>query len=53
MLPDQQAGQGTVVGDLRKLRFHNIAMPGEWQRRVYSYDLLVMLPEFTPSNFYH
>ena len=52
MLPDIQAAQGTVVVDLRKLRFRNIAMPGEWQRLVYGYDLLVMLPEFTPSNFY-
>jgi hypothetical protein len=52
MLPNEKGGQGTVVVDLRKLRFRSIAMPSEWQRFVYGYDLLVMLPEFTPSNLY-
>jgi len=28
-------------------------MTGEWERLVYGYDLLVMLPEFTPANLYH
>jgi hypothetical protein len=53
MLPDKQTDHGSIVVDLRKLRFRNIAMTGEWERLVYGYDLLVMLPEFTPANLYH
>ena len=53
MLPSRAgAGLGGVVVDLRKMRFQNIAMPGEWERLIYGYDLLVMLPEFTPANLY-
>ena len=52
MLPDKQTDHSIVV-DLRKLRFRNIAMTGEWERLVYGYDLLVMIPEFTPANLYH
>jgi hypothetical protein len=53
MLPDKQTDHGSIVVDLRKLRFRNIAMTSEWERLVYGYDLLVMLPEFTPANLYH
>lgn len=42
---------GTVL-DLRKLRFRKLALPAEWQHLVYGYDLLVVLPEFTPANLY-
>jgi hypothetical protein len=53
LLPaDKGAGSNGIVVDLRKLRFRNIAMPSEWQHLVYGYDLLVMLPEFTPANLY-
>jgi hypothetical protein len=53
MLPaDKAAGSNGIVVDLRKLRFRNIAMPSEWQHLVYGYDLLVMLPEFTPANLF-
>jgi hypothetical protein len=53
MLPaDKAAGSNGIVVDLRKLRFRNLAMPSEWQHLVYGYDLLVMLPEFTPANLF-
>ncbi|MDX6458236.1 MAG: hypothetical protein QOE55_1933 [Acidobacteriaceae bacterium] len=53
MLPDKQTDHGSIVVDLRKLRFRDISMTGEWERLVYGYDLLVMLREFTPANLYH
>jgi hypothetical protein len=49
-LPTNPAAEGAVVLDLRKLRFRNIPLPEEWQHVVYGYDLLVILPEFTPST---
>ena len=54
MLPtsSEHKSEGIVV-DLRKLRFRQFAMPAEWQHLVYGYDLLVVLPEFTPANLYH
>jgi len=53
MIPaDQGAGPRGVVVDLRKLRFRKMEMPIEWEHLVYGYDLLVMLPEFTPANLY-
>jgi hypothetical protein len=53
MLPVKQTDHGSIVVDLRKLRFRDISMTGEWERLVYGYDLLVMLREFTPANLYH
>ena len=54
MLPttSQRKSEG-IVFDLRKLRFRQLAMSAEWQHLVYGYDLLVILPEFTPANLYH
>jgi hypothetical protein len=54
MLPinSERKSEGLVV-DLRKLRFRQLAMSAEWQHLVYGYDLLVILPEFTPANLYH
>jgi hypothetical protein len=53
MLPPagNNASEGVVV-DLRKLRFRLLAMSSEWQHLVYGYDMLVVLPEFTPANLY-
>ena len=37
--------------DLRKLRFHRkLDMSEEWKRMIYSYDLLVLIPEVTPGT---
>jgi hypothetical protein len=53
MLPVTGSGEATgLVLDLRKLRFRQFAMSSEWQHLVYGYDLLVLLPEFTPANLY-
>jgi hypothetical protein len=53
MLPAEKGTEPRgVIVDLRKLRFRNIALSSEWQHLVYGYDLLVMLPEFTPATLY-
>lgn len=52
LLPKDSDRLMGVVLDLRKLRFRQLAMSAEWQHLVYGYDLLVVLPEFTPANFY-
>jgi hypothetical protein len=53
MLPtDKRTTQRGIVVDLRKLRFRPITMSSEWQHLIYGYDLLVILPEFTPANLY-
>jgi hypothetical protein len=49
--PNGVEPEGVVV-DLRKLRFRNLELPNEWENLIYGYDLLVMLPEFTPANLY-
>jgi hypothetical protein len=53
MLPaDKGAGSNGILVDLRKLRFSDVVLSSEWQHLVYGYDLLVMLPEFTPATLY-
>lgn len=54
MFPNDTTHGGTTLTlfDLRKLRFHRgLAMPDEWQSLIYSYDLLVLIPEVTPGTF--
>jgi hypothetical protein len=53
LVPAEKSAQrkGLVV-DLRKMRFRQIVLSSDWQHLVYGYDLLVMLPEFTPANLY-
>ncbi len=36
--------------DLRQLRFQKIDFPPGWEHLVYSYDLLLLSPTFTPST---
>jgi hypothetical protein len=49
-----QAGQGDdttlTLYDLRKLRFRGIDMPADWKRIVFSYDLMVLIPELTAAS---
>lgn len=52
LLPTNSDRSAGVVLDLRRLRFRKLAMTPEWLHLVYGYDLLVMLPEFTPANLY-
>lgn len=53
MLPAQKGAEPEgIVVDLRRLRFRRLEMSSEWEHLVYAYDLLVMLPEFTPANLY-
>jgi hypothetical protein len=43
----QKPGSWTVF-DLRKLRFQALALSLDWERAIYGYDLLVLIPELTP-----
>ncbi len=43
-------GATWTLFDLRKLRFGRVALPSEWEHLVYSYDLLIIVPEFTAST---
>jgi hypothetical protein len=43
----QKAGSWTLF-DLRKLRFQHLDMSPDWERTVYGYDMLVLIPELTP-----
>ena len=52
LLPADGSRSAGVVLDLRKLRFRKLAMSPEWLHLVYGYDLLVVLPTFTPANLY-
>ena len=51
MLPGQ-ASEATplTLFDLRALRFRKLDLPDRWDTFIYSYDLLVLLPGFTPST---
>ncbi len=52
LLPANSDRPMAVVLDLRKLRFRRFQMSPEWLHLVYGYDLLVVLPTFTPANLY-
>ena len=45
----QKAGSWTLY-DLRKLRFKHLDLDTDWERVVYGYDLLVVIPELTPAG---
>jgi hypothetical protein len=46
----QKTGSWTLF-DLRQLRFKHLEMGMDWERVVYGYDLLVVIPELTPAGF--
>ena len=52
LLPADSSRPEGVVLDLRKLRFRKLAMSPEWLHEVYGYDLLVVLPAFSPANLF-
>ncbi len=48
---DLAAKDSWTLYDLRKLRFRrDLALEPEWNRVVYGYDLLVLIPELTPAD---
>ena len=52
MLPTG-SGEGArtlTLFDLRRLRFGKEKLAPEWEQLIYSYDLLVMIPEVTPET---
>ncbi len=52
VLPEQaESGAITLtLFDLRALRFRKLDLPSGWEPFIYNYDLLVLLPQFTPST---
>ena len=51
-LPQQPKNSNTTftLFDLRQLRFRDLDLPPEWEHLIYSYDLLVLVSEFTAST---
>lgn len=45
----QKAGTWTLY-DLRSLRFKQLDLDGDWERVIYGFDLLVLIPELTPAT---
>lgn len=45
----QKAGSWTLY-DLRKLRFKHLDLNADWDRAIYGYDLLLVIPELTPAG---
>lgn len=51
MFPSSADKPTLTLFDLRKLRFRRkLEMPDEWKAMIYSYDLLVLIPEVTPGT---
>jgi hypothetical protein len=52
ILPQAEHGDGAMLAlyDLRKLRFRGIDLPAEWKRIVFSYDLMVLIPELSAAS---
>jgi hypothetical protein len=52
LLPQVEDADGTTLTllDLRKLRFRGIDLPPDWKRIVFSYDLMVLIPELTAAS---
>lgn len=52
VLPEQAKDGATTLTlfDLRALRFRKLDLPSGWDSFIYSYDLLVLVPQFTPST---
>jgi hypothetical protein len=48
----QKAGSWTLF-DLRQLRFKHLDLNTDWDRAVYGYDLMVLIPELTPAALIH
>lgn len=49
VIDDQKPGTWTLY-DLRQLRFRHLEMSENWDRVVYGYDLLVIIPELSPAE---
>ncbi len=46
---DAKKAESWTLFDLRGLRFRQLNLDADWQRVVYGYDLLVLIPELTPA----
>ena len=51
-LPQQAESSSNTLTlfDLRQLRFRRLDLPPEWEHIIYSYDLLVLVSEFTAAT---
>jgi hypothetical protein len=44
------SGQTLTLIDLRKLRYQKLNIPAQWEKVIYSFDLLVVEPRFTVAD---
>ncbi len=51
---DLADNQSLTLYDIRKLRFgHAANLSPEWEKVIYGYDLLVLIPQVTPADLVH
>jgi hypothetical protein len=52
LIPADPAAPGTqlTLFDLRQLRYRGIALPSQWEHIIYSYDLLVLIPQLSVAS---
>jgi hypothetical protein len=52
LIPADPAASGTqlTLFDLRQLRYRGIDLPPQWEHIVYSYDLLVLIPQLSVAS---
>ncbi len=46
----EENGQTLTLFDLRKLRYRQLDMPAEWEKVIYSFDLLVVEPRLAVAD---
>jgi hypothetical protein len=52
LIPADPAAPGTqlTLFDLRQLRYRGIDLPSQWEHVVYSYDLLILIPQLSVAS---
>ncbi len=53
LVPPDPATPGTqlTLFDLRQLRYRNLDLPPQWEHAIYSYDLLILIPELSVASY--
>ena len=52
LIPTDPAAAGTqlTLFDLRQLRYRAIDLPRQWEHAIYSYDLLILIPQLSVAS---
>ena len=52
MVPADPAAPGTqlTLFDLRQLRYRGLDLPRQWEHVIYSYDLLILIPQLSVAS---